>query len=137
MTSLDVYTDGSFRNGEGRWAFAIIKRGNVVHEGWGKTPAKFLSQRQIGGELIAAGKAIVWAKENNVKVKIHHDYTGVYQWVADIFGEKPWQAKNELTQRYRKFVLDNQANVDSFVWVKGHSGDTWNEYVDQLMWNER
>jgi len=136
MTLFKVYTDGSFRKEEGRWAFVIVSNDSIESEGWGKTPAKFLPQRQIGGELIAVGKAIEWAKQNNCKIKIYHDYTGVYKWVADAFGEKPWQAKNELTQRYRKFVLDNIDYVDSFEWVKGHSGDKWNDYVDQLMWNE-
>lgn len=133
---VDVYTDGSFRKEEIRWGFVIVLDNKELHRGSGSMPKSYNCYRQVAGELMAVGRAIEWAKLNDYKINLFYDYIGVYNWVADIKNDKKnlWQAKKDLTKRYRKFMLENARVVESFTWVKGHSGNKWNEVVDQLMW---
>ena len=60
------------------------------------------------------------------KVASLYDYEGIEHWVTG-----KWKAKQLLTQRYRDYVQKSGVSIQ---WVKvaAHTGDYWNEYVDQL-----
>ncbi len=88
--------------------------------------------RQIGGELKGVIQAICYARRVKRPAKIHYDYKGIYWWVADGFGEVAWKTNKVWTEQYREFVLKNKEHIHSWVKVKGHSGDKWNEEVDKL-----
>jgi ribonuclease HI len=83
--------------------------------------------RQVAGELMAVGKVIQWclAQQQN-RIAIYYDYEGIEHWVTG-----KWKAKQLLTQRYRDYVQKSGVSIQ---WVKvtAHTGDYWNEYVDQL-----
>lgn len=131
-----IYTDGSYntKTNVGSWAYVILKDGIKIHEASGKTKENFLVSRNIAGECTAALKALQYCDTNNItKIEIHHDLEGVQKWAKPINGEKRWKATSEITKIYQTWFdkYTKKINVD-FVHVKGHSGETWNTYVDRL-----
>ena len=62
------------------------------------------------------------------KVEIYHDYEGIGAWA-----DRHWKANNPLTQGYRDFVAEARQTMEiSFVKVKAHSGNKYNEIADKL-----
>lgn len=129
---LTIYVDGSFKNEKAQWAFIVVDGDKVEYQERGELTGGINEMRQIGGELKAVIQAICYARRVGIPAKIHYDYNGIEKWVADLFGGKPWGCNKEWTQKYRDFVLKNGKHVHSFVKVKGHTGDFWNEEVDKL-----
>lgn len=125
-TLYRAYTDGSYRDGTKiGWAGVIVKGSNLITTLQGSlTNPELLPLRQIPGELKAAMEAVKWAKITGVKIVIHYDYEGVEKWVT---GE--WKAKNSITKSYVEWMTQHRA-IYSFVKVKAHSGDRWNEMAD-------
>lgn len=132
MDPLEIYVDGSFKNEKAQWAFIVVKDDAVVYSERGELLGDINSMRQIGGELKGVIQAICYARRVGVPARIYHDYNGISRWVADLFGGKAWNTNSEWTTKYREFVVKNAEWVHSFVKVKGHTGDKWNEEVDKL-----
>ncbi|MGE4272643.1 MAG: viroplasmin family protein [Desulfitobacterium sp.] len=126
----DVYTDGSFVNGQYAWAYAFVKEGKVHYEASdvGKNPSA-ATMRNVAGEIAAALYAVKKASQLGVTIRILHDYAGIAHWAT---GE--WKAKNEFTQAYAK-MMNQYRGIYSFEKVKAHSGNEFNDYVDQLAKN--
>lgn len=126
MADYDVYTDGSFVNGQYSWAYAFVKNDTVIYEDSdsGKNPAA-ATMRNVAGEIAAVLYAVRHAVQLGVKIRIYHDYAGIAHWVT---GE--WKAKNEFTQMYQK-LMNEHKGVYVFEKVKAHTGNKFNEYVDQ------
>lgn len=135
MKTYNIYSDGSFIAGRARWAFLVEKDGEIIHQAGGALDGKVNESYQIGGECQAAIEAIKWTKSQNGRAKVHYDYIGLENWIADIWGRKPWKANKPWTQEYRKFMLDNKQYIHSFIKVKAHSGQTFNELVDNIAKN--
>ena len=126
-----AYTDGSYKkdsNGEYGvgWGFVLLNGDSIVHEEYGGC-SEYVSMRNVVGECRAVIELLGYCEEQGIeKLTIYHDYEGVAKWVT---GE--WKTKNEMTQRYKKFVLESPIKID-FEWVRGHSNTKWNDYVDAL-----
>ncbi|MPN00806.1 hypothetical protein SDC9_148004 [bioreactor metagenome] len=125
-TSYEVYTDGSYYNGQYSWAYAFVKDDEVVYEdsNTGTSP-EAAKMRNVAGEIAAALYAVKRAAELGVTIRIYHDYAGIAFWVT---GE--WRAKNEFTQKYAK-LMNEYRGVYVFEKVKAHTGNKFNEYVDK------
>jgi len=129
MEIYDVYVDGSFSEERVKWAMVIVDGDSLIHEDAGILPKCLNEHGQIVGELNGAVLAVVWAYKNNCKVRIFYDYLGIEKWAT---GE--WKANKEATQKYAEYMQKHAPKyVDSFVKVKSHSGDYWNDYVDELI----
>lgn len=125
-TDYEVYTDGSYLNGQYSWAYAFVKDDEVIYEdsNAGTSPEAAV-MRNVAGEIAAALYAVKRAAELGVTIRIFHDYAGIAFWVT---GE--WRAKNEFTQRYAK-LMDEYQGIYVFEKVKAHTGNKFNEYVDK------
>ncbi len=132
LNFLIIYVDGSFKNDKAQWAFIVVENNQAIYSERGELTGEINKMRQIGGELKAVIQAICYARRVGIPAIIHYDYNGIEKWVADLFGGKSWNCNNEWTQKYRDFVVKNRKHIDSFVKVKGHTGDFWNEEVDKL-----
>lgn len=126
-----AYTDGSYKKdssgnyGVG-WGYVLLDGGVITHEDCGKCH-EYVAMRNVMGECYAVIELLSYCEERGVEeLNICHDYEGVAKWVT---GE--WKAKNEMTQRYRKFVSESPIDI-SFTWIRGHSSNVWNDYADQL-----
>ena len=125
-----AYTDGSYRKksdgtyGIG-WSYVLLDDDDmIVYEDYGSYN-EYIEQRNVGGEIYAVVELVLYCEEHDIKdLEIHHDYIGISEWVLG-----NWKCKQELTRRYREFMLESPLNI-TFVHVDGHSGNKWNDYVD-------
>ena len=128
---IDLYVDGSYREGISRragWGWVAIQGGLIIAEEFGVTQGDALS-RNIDGELESAIKAMEWAFQRGLQARIFHDYVGIAAWV-----EGKWNANKPISKSYLQRTRHISGNI-SFVKVRGHSDDTWNDYADNLATN--
>ena len=73
--------------------------------------------------------AIAFCLEREIQsLEIHHDYEGIAKWCT---GE--WKANKEATKAYRQYYLASSQRLQiTFVKVKGHSSDQFNDRADRL-----
>ena len=127
-THIDIYTDGSFRDGFSGWGYVLIKDGVPFFEAYGPTQ-KYIEMRNISSELEAAEQALMKAIQLGAKsITIYHDYEGIGSWA-----DEEWKTKKVGTTNYVALVKMARANaVVNFVKVKGHSSNRYNDRADQL-----
>lgn len=124
-----AYVDGSFIDGVAYAAYVIV-RDDVVLSAERAEVTKIdaaANGRNVVAELSAAMRAVAWAKKNDTKVVIVHDYNGIAE-----FAVGGWQGNKEASIAYAKFMKANANYIESFKKVNGHSGVRFNEMADQL-----
>lgn len=129
---VSVYIDGSYnpQYPYAGWAYvAVDQHNNKVAELAGVCQQKAES-RNIDGEVYAALQAAKWAAKwdsrQDTKVKLFYDYQGIESWALG-----DWKAKTPIAHFYIREITP-YLHLLSFHKVKSHSGDKWNDYVDQL-----
>ncbi len=85
--------------------------------------------RNVAGEIMGAVSVISYALEHNIAaLEIHHDYEGIAKWAT---GE--WKANKTGTKTYAGLCREAKQRLElSFVKVKSHSGDRYNDEADKL-----
>ncbi|MCX8058583.1 MAG: hypothetical protein N3A58_04120 [Spirochaetes bacterium] len=131
-----IYVDGSYIDGETGYGGVILSPKNIVlYEYYGKINDENIKRlRQIGGEIESVVIGLKWVKENiknykDYKIKIFYDYEGLEKWVKGL-----WKVKNIQTFNYKNEILNflNENIEIEWIKIKSHSGNKWNDYVDQL-----
>ncbi len=138
-----IYTDGGCTGnpGPGGWAAVILN----------KEPATELSGREEATtnnrmELTAVIKAQQWCIGNNINgdLEIHTDSqyvkNGINSWIHN-WQRNGWKtAAGKAVKNQDLWVelyqLNRQLNPQWY-WVKGHSGDQYNEMCDKLVEKQR
>ncbi|MDE7034457.1 MAG: ribonuclease H family protein [Mucispirillum sp.] len=130
LKGLHAYIDGSFstKQHETGYGAVILFNEEIIHTIKGSSK-KYIDMHNVAGELFAAAVSIKWAVENGYKsITLHHDYSGIAHWAK---GE--WKTNQAGTINYKKFIDDISKKINiSFVKVKGHSGDKYNDMADKL-----
>lgn len=131
LKGLHAYIDGSFSTKHQEttgYGAVILYNREIIHTIKGSSK-KYIDMRNVAGELFAAAVSIKWAVENGYKsITLHHDYSGIAYWAK---GE--WKTNQAGTINYKKFIDDISKKINiSFVKVKGHSGDKYNDMADKL-----
>lgn len=136
MKNVEVYTDGACTGNPGKGGFGavLIYNGNEkrISRGYRKTTNNRM-------ELMAAIEALKLLKEE-CTVTLYSDS----KYLTDAINKKwldSWQ-KNGWRKADKKSVLNTDLWIQlisllekhsvNFVWVKGHSGNTYNEICDLL-----
>ena len=131
-----AYVDGSYDSASGRFSCGVVI---VETDAEGNTETTELNaafddeeaalQRNVAGEIMGSRLAIDHCIASGIKaVEIWHDYEGIGAWA-----DRRWKANNLLTQGYRDFVEEARKSIDiSFVKVKAHAGNKYNELADSL-----
>lgn len=127
-----AYVDGSFDVKIGRYAFGcviITPNGEIIKESGNGDNPNSVALRNVAGEMLGAMFAVQWGKKNGYSaIDIRYDYLGIEMWVTG-----RWKAKNELTQKYAKFMQENNEKIKiSFKKIEAHTGDFYNEEADKL-----
>lgn len=86
--------------------------------------------KNVAGEMSSTMRAMAEARKRGYKkLIIYHDYLGISKWLT-----REWRAKNQITKTYVEWyekVIKDDLEVH-FKWVKGHSGNEYNELADIL-----
>ncbi|WP_026389617.1 viroplasmin family protein [[Acholeplasma] multilocale] len=131
LVSATAYTDGSYNNSEQTYSYGAIviwQNKEYTFSQRFKNPA-LAAMRNVAGELEGAKKAMKFAFDNKIQyLTLYHDYQGIAAWALGT-----WKANLEATKAYQEFYkqISTKVNVH-FEWVKGHSGDYYNDVADRL-----
>lgn len=129
---LIIYVDGSFDKKIRKYAYGCViltPDGRSIRKSGNGDRPDALAIRNVAGEMLGAVHAVKWAAENGyTDMELRYDYEGIEKWATGA-----WRANNALTQRYAAFMAESQMGMNiTFCKVKAHSGDYYNEQVDQL-----
>ncbi|KZL89776.1 viroplasmin family protein [Clostridium magnum] len=129
---LHIYVDGSYNISTEKYSYGVVAVRNNVVEYIESTSAKDNSQkniRQIAGELEGAVKGVQYAlSKGDKKVVIFHDYEGICHHATG-FWERREESSVEYYNKMNKLI--NGGIEVIFVKVDSHTGDLFNELVDE------
>ncbi len=127
-----AYVDGSFDPESGRYGYGCIfltPEGEEVRLcGSGSDPGT-AKLRNVAGEMLGAMNAVRWAVQHGyASMEIRYDYEGIENWATGA-----WQARNPYTIAYADYMKKSMSRIELSFWkVLAHSGNYYNEEVDQL-----
>ncbi|MBN2618725.1 MAG: ribonuclease HI [Spirochaetales bacterium] len=141
---IKVYTDGGCTGnpGPGGWGIVILVDNKEITLSGGDNQT---TNNQM--ELTAVIKALEYiGNEYSLKeqISIYTDSqyvkNGITSWIIN-WEKNGWKTASKQPVKNKEYwmtlrSLTNIANIKWF-WVKGHSGDKYNELCDQLVANER
>lgn len=129
---LQAYVDGSYNSYDERYSYGVVIVKENIVEYIESNAAKDTSEkniRQIAGELQGAIKAVEYAlKKGEKKLVLFHDYEGIAHHATGA-----WERKEQSSMNYytRMQELMNSGIEVIFVKVDSHTGDLFNELVDE------
>lgn len=124
MSKTRIYTDGSCRDKIGGYAFIILK--DDLEISWSEKVHDTTNNRM---ELLAVIEALR-CLESTEPCDIYSDS----QWVINC-AQKKWK-RNKNLDLWEKYDTLSKKHSINFIWVKGHSGDVYNEKCDKLAFGE-
>lgn len=134
---LDIhhaYVDGSFNIETGKYSYGLVitKEDVITYIESGAAEDNSLKDiRQIGGELKGSIRALQYCAENGIKeIVIFHDYAGVCYHATGF-----WERREESSRQYYELFnrITNEHGIKVyFVKVDSHTGDLYNEMVDEF-----
>ena len=126
-----AYVDGSFDVKTKRYSYGMIimYNGQEYKENEAFDDSSLAEMRNVAGEIEGSKAAMLWCIEHDVKeLDLFYDYAGIEKWCT---GE--WKTNKSGTIAYKEFYNWAKARVNvSFIKVKGHSGDKYNDMADAL-----
>lgn len=129
---LHAYVDGSYNSSDERYSYGVVCVYNNVVEYIESKAEKDSSEkniRQIAGELKGAVRAVEYAlRQGQSKIVLFHDYEGIAHHATGA-----WERKEESSMEYYNKMqeLMNSGIEVIFVKVDSHTGDLFNELVDE------
>ena len=126
-----AYVDGSFNEKTNEYSFGVVllHEGQEIHFKKSFPQDELSSMRNVAGEIKGAGFIILYCLNRGIKkLVVYHDYEGVSKWY-----QNEWKANLYGTKKYQEFANQVCDEIDvSFVKVKGHSNDHYNDLADRL-----
>jgi viroplasmin and RNaseH domain-containing protein len=129
---LHIYVDGSYNATTEEYSYGMVAVQNDVvqhiESGAGKSDSA-KNIRQIAGELEGAVKGVTYAlSKGEKKVVIFHDYVGIC-YHATGFWDRKEESSKEYYNKMQSLMSDGIEVI--FVKVDSHTGDLFNELVDE------
>lgn len=129
---LHAYVDGSYNTSDGRYSYGVVCVKNNIVEYIESTAEKDTSEkniRQIAGELKGALRAVEYAiRQKHTKIVLFHDYEGIAHHATGA-----WERKEESSMQYYNKMQELMSSGIEIIFVKvdSHTGDLFNELVDE------
>jgi ribonuclease HI len=141
---IHIYTDGgcSGNPGPGGWAYVIVtdraKKPVILAEQWGAERSTTNNRMEIHA-VIAALEGLAQLKLRNYQVTVYTDsqyvQKGMSEWIHS-WKANGWRNSSREPVKNRELweKLDSLAArfPVAWKWVRGHSGDVFNEHCDRL-----
>ncbi|WP_029267602.1 ribonuclease H1 domain-containing protein [Virgibacillus alimentarius] len=130
--TIEIYVDGSYDQDYRVLGYGciMVKNSRIFHTIESAVRANGLEDTwNIAAEVSAALEGVKWAIDNNYKkIYLYYDYTGI-----ENFADGSWTPTTEITTDYTNDIKEYQKEIDiEFIKVKAHSGNFYNEMVDDL-----
>lgn len=129
--SVIAYVDGSYNTATKEYSYGmvILIDGQEITDSKKGSDPELASMRNVAGEIKGAEAAMQYALDHNIKnLTIYYDYEGIAKWCL---GE--WKTNKEGTKAYKAFYEQAKQKLSiSFVKVKAHSADRYNDMADAL-----
>lgn len=126
-----AYVDGSYQVATGEYSCGVVLffEGEEIHISQKGDNEELAQMRNVAGELLGAELAMREALSREAEsLTIYHDYEGIAAWCLEA-----WKTNKEGTKAYKEYYDSIKQKIRiSFVKVKGHSGDKWNDLADEL-----
>ncbi len=131
---VEIYTDGSYKQGRGSWAFVIVKNGIVTQEASGRSK-KTSSHRMEFQAAIEAIRSLDLGTQAQLYTDSKILVNTINVWMPEWHMNR-WLKKNDRPipnlDLVKALYALHQMHSISWEWVKAHSGNTFNERCDQL-----
>ncbi len=126
-----AYVDGCFNKDTNEYSCGVVifYDGGEEHFSQKYNDPVMATMRNVAGEIEGAKRAIKFCIDNKIKsVDIFYDYEGIEKWCTGA-----WKVNKPGTIEYKKYYnsVKNILKI-TFVKVKGHSGNTYNDLADSL-----
>lgn len=126
-----AYVDGSYRNDTKEFSCGAVLfyKGEEIYLSQKFDDPEMAEMRNVAGEIMGSVSVIKYCVENGIpSLEIYYDYEGVARWATG-----DWKTNKDGTRAYKEFCIDARKKLKySFVKVKGHSGDKYNDMADSL-----
>ncbi len=140
---IKIYTDGGCTGnpGPGGWAAVILEDGQDPRELSGSDEATTNNRMELTA-VINALESVINAIGLQIEVHTDSQYVqrGISEWMKGWI-TKGWKTSSGKPVKNRDLWLQlknlNDKMTVDWKWVKGHSGDEWNERCDELVARER
>ena len=129
---LHAYVDGSYSTADGRYAYGVVCVKNDIVEYIENGAERGTSEkniRQIAGELKGAVRSVEYAiSHGEKKLVIFHDYEGIAHHATGA-----WSRNESSSVEYHKKMQELMKSGIEIIFVKvdSHTGDLFNELVDE------
>ena len=126
-----AYVDGCFNENTNEYSCGVVifYDGGEEHFSQKFNNPDLVTMRNVAGEIEGAKRAIKFCIDNKISsIDIFYDYEGIEKWCTGA-----WKANKPGTIEYKKYYNSVKDILKiTFVKVKGHSGDTYNDLADSL-----
>lgn len=128
---VKAYVDGSYNIATKEFSFGAVlfTPQGTIEKAEKFSDAELAAMRNVAGELKGAEYAMQFCLEHGyASLAIYYDYAGIEKWCS---GE--WKTNKKGTADYKAyFDLVKEKVKISFIKVAAHTGNTYNERVDEL-----
>jgi ribonuclease HI len=136
---IEIYTDGgcSGNPGPGGWAYVIIRDEGLFAEKWGAE--KLTTNNRMELQAVIAALEFLAPEDRGEKIAVYTDsqyvQKGITLWLAE-WKKKGWKTSDKKPVKNRELWQRLEALAGlftvSWIWVKGHAGNEYNERCDEL-----
>lgn len=135
MSNISVYTDGSGTTATkaGGWAYVLVVDGSAVCEGYGHLELASNNDCELEAAIMGLAAALRYKLANKhveiiVKVTLISDSQIVLNWAN---GTNKFKQEHKMPKYQKLMALMGRLNAKT-EWVRGHSGNEFNERCDKL-----